>query len=57
MALCPCVCICRHHAGEDGAERQRPGQLLPEPERSGAQDRGHRHMVGAVLLFSAAGKV
>lgn len=51
------LCVCRYHAGEDGAKRQRLGQLLPEPERSGAQDRGHRHMVGNALLVSAARKV
>lgn len=36
----------RNHAGPDGTQRERFGQLLPKFERSGFEDRRHRHLVG-----------
>lgn len=37
----------RNHAGPDGTQRERFGQLLPKFERSGFEDRRHRHLVRA----------
>lgn len=37
----------RNHAGKNGAQRERSGQLLPKPERGGPEDRCHRHLVRA----------
>lgn len=50
-------CVCRHHAGEDGAKWKCPCQLLPESERSSAQDCGNSHMVGGVLVCSVVCRV
>lgn len=50
------VNVCRYYAGEDGAKRQRAGELLPEPEWSSPSDCCHCYMVmtsfkQAVLLL------
>lgn len=50
------VNVCRYYAGEDGAKRQRAGELLPEPEWSRPSDCCHCYMVmtsfkQAVLLL------